>query len=306
MSEYWHSSSLPAATVPMSGQIDFRSGLNGRDYCVQIAFPAGAPPEGGYPVLYVVDGDMHFPAFVSTARIRSHTLELEPAVVVGIGYPESRSDLLACLQRRNADLTPTQASSEEQAGISRQLGGLAVDRFGEADIFLDIIETEIKPRVSELVPVAAGRDILFGHSLGGMFTLHALFTRPAMFSTFLALSPSIWWDGQAVLKGEAGFVHRVRTGEAAPRVFVGVGEHEQDPSYIPQMPAEAVLQAAMVDNAQSLAERLAAVEGAAGYRVESRLFAGETHTAVATTAINALLDFALPGPTPRARAALAA
>lgn len=306
MSDHGPMSSLPPATVPMSGQIDFRSALNGRDYCVQIAFPAGAPPAEGYPVLYVVDGDMHFPAFVSSARIRAHTLELEPAVVVGIGYPESRTDLLACLQRRNADLTPTGANDELQANISRQLGGLAVDRFGEADLFLDIIETEIKPRIAGLVPVAGGRDILFGHSLGGMFTLHALFTRPAMFEAFLALSPSIWWDGRSVLGSEAGFARRVLAGDVAPRLFIGVGEHEQDPAYIPQMSAEAVLEAAMVDNARTLAQRLASIRGAPGYCTAFRLFAGETHTAVATTAINALLDFALPGPTPKARAALAA
>ena len=44
------------------------------------------------------------------------------------------------------------------------------------------------------------RSILFGHSLGGLFVAYALLTRPDAFATYLAISPSLWWDGFTVLR----------------------------------------------------------------------------------------------------------
>jgi predicted alpha/beta superfamily hydrolase len=59
----------------------------------------------------------------------------------------------------------------------------APSEFGGAGTFPRVIEQEIKPRVANVVPVARGRDILFGHSFGALFVLHALFTHPEAFNT---------------------------------------------------------------------------------------------------------------------------
>lgn len=287
---------LTAATLAMSGQFDFQSAVNRRNYRVQIALPVDFDPQAAYPVLYAVDGDMHFSTLASAVRMRSLVHELEPCIVVGIGYPEAQSDFSACLQRRNADLTPTPGRSETHAFVSQQLDGLTVGDFGQADLFLDIIETEIRPRIQELAP-GPRREILFGHSFGGLFALYALFTRPALFSTYLSLSPSIWWDDCAVLQWEAGFADAVSGLDHPPQLYLGVGEYEQTPAWVPQLPKEAVLGAAMVDNAMHLALRLSARIGASGGRVEHSVFKEATHMAVVATAVNTLLDFALPGPT---------
>ncbi|HWF00521.1 MAG TPA: alpha/beta hydrolase-fold protein [Caulobacteraceae bacterium] len=283
-----------AASVPMSRQIDFTAKTNGQDYRVQIALPLTPAPEGGYATLYVLDGDINFGAFAGAARMRALTGELAPAVVVGIGYPEAQEQLLASLMRRNADLTPTQGDAATRERVSRQLGGLDVGRLGGADDFLEVIEREIKPRVAALAPVAPGRDVLFGHSLGGLFVLHALFARPQSFATFLALSPSIWWDGEAVLRREDAFSARVARGEITPRVFIGVGGREQNPAFVPQLPAAEVLAAAMVDNARGLGERLAGLAGGAGYAAFWRVFDDQSHLAVVSTSMSTLLDFGLP------------
>lgn len=287
------STELPSAVMPMSRQFDFTSKATGRAFRVQMALPLVPPPEAGYAVIYVLDADLNFGPVAAAARLRAQFGELDPAVVVGIGYPEAEHDFAACLARRTRDLTPTAGGPAMRDSVERQLGGLEIDGFGGADAFLDMILEELAPRIAKLVPLAAGRSVLFGHSLGGLFVVHALFTRPNAFQTFLALSPSLWWDDGAVLAREAAFARKITGGAASPSVFIGVGGLEQTPERIPQLPADEVLSAAMVDRAQDLGERLSALQGGGGYRARAEVFPDQSHMAVVLTAMNTLLDFAL-------------
>jgi hypothetical protein len=175
--------------------------------------------------------------------------------------------------------------------------------YAGADAFLKVIETEIKPRVAAVVPVEPGQDILFGHSLGGLFVLHALFARPSSFRTFLALSPSIWWNQRIVLGDEASFSAQVTDRKASPHVYIAVGAEEQGippPPYPPGVTREAVAAlvgaAAMVDNVRALGGRLDAMKGGPDWKVRTTVFDGESHNSVAWRSVNAFLDFALPAP----------
>ena len=42
--------------------------------------------------------------------------------------------------------------------------------------------------------------ILAGHSLGGMFVINAMVTRPEVFNAYVAVSPALQWDNQVVVK----------------------------------------------------------------------------------------------------------
>jgi alpha-beta hydrolase superfamily lysophospholipase len=42
--------------------------------------------------------------------------------------------------------------------------------------------------------------VLIGHSLGGLFARYALMNRPEVFNGYLIISPSLWWDDQALVK----------------------------------------------------------------------------------------------------------
>jgi predicted alpha/beta superfamily hydrolase len=163
--------------------------------------------------------------------------------------------------------------------------------YAGADEFLRVILTEIKPRVAAAAPVNPDRSTVFGHSLGGLFVLHALFTHPDAFQTWLALSPSIWWDSRVVLRDEAAFAGEVAAGHVAPRIYIGVGAREES------KPDEFM----MVTNASALASRLSGLKGAPSYVVGSKVFDGQTHLSVPIAAAGALLDFALPPGAPPAR-----
>jgi predicted alpha/beta superfamily hydrolase len=63
-------------------------------------------------------------------------------------------------------------------------------------------------------------------SLGGLAVVRALFTEPTAYRSFIADSPSLWYDGGSVLDGEKQFAADVTSGRIAPRVLIAVGARE--------------------------------------------------------------------------------
>jgi enterochelin esterase-like enzyme len=174
---------------------------------------------------------------------------------------------------------------------------------GGLDGFLDMLAHEALPMVAAHQPVDRQRMALFGHSLGGLAALYALLTRPTMFQSFVAFSPSIWWDQRVILRHEAGFAEQVRAGQVAPRVLIAVGATEQSrveailPASVSVSLArlnEVMERARMVDNAAELAARLQALPGAPGYTVKYLCPAGETHVTLPSVVYAKALQLAFP------------
>ena len=170
------------------------SGLNGREYKVMIAEPAGPPPEGGYPVLYSLDANASFGSLAEAVRLQSRGPHgIPPALVVGIGY---HSDDPIVTKERFYDYTVFADESE----LPARPDGSEWPQTGGAEAFLDFLEYELKPAVEAAFPVDRSRQSLFGHSLGGFLTLYALFARPTAYRRYFAASPSIWWKNHLLLK----------------------------------------------------------------------------------------------------------
>jgi hypothetical protein len=306
-------------SIPNTRKISFISKVNGHRYSVTIALPFTPAPKEGYGVLYVLDGYW----FSASATEAVRMLATSGVTVVGIGYPEDSTytekvriergpvpTALANLPisrsspflERIYDLTlpasdrdlATQTIAGTPQERSRNVGGL--------DDFLRIIETEIKPRVAALAPIDTTNQALFGASLGGLATLHALFVEPNAFRTFIIASPSIWWNNKEVLADEAKFDTTIRNGEARPRVLITVGSEEDTP--VKLRPSWGINQTAyetylrkvsMVQNAQALAARLNALRGGPGYTVEGcAVFDKEGHGEAAWSALARGIPFAFP------------
>lgn len=144
-------------------------------------------------------------------------------MVVGIGYPSDDTKTFG--ERRTFDLTPA-ASAEWLKTLPK---GPATGKSGGNDEFLTFIETELKPLIEKKYAIDRKRQTLFGHSFGGLFVLHALFAKLESFQTYLASSPSIWWNDRSVLAEEKAFVAKYAGKEVNARLFVTVGEWEQKP-----------------------------------------------------------------------------
>ena len=272
----WQSAGLPQAR-----QLDLASARTGQRYRIFLSVPDTAPPPAGHPVIYVLDGNAAFPSAALMARTvarRSKVTGLHAPVVVGIGYA-SGDDYDEPARAR--DYTPAAAG---QAGAGH----------GGADLFLDFLEQELKPLIQASAPIDTRRQALFGHSYGGLFTLHALFTRPAAFHTYVAASPSIWFAARHVLSEVPGLA---APRQHQPRLLLTVGELEQaaaPPSAKAGERGAVLAQKRMVDEARDLATQLETQKQALGLeRVRFIELPRENHGSALFPALSRGLEFLL-------------
>ena len=280
-------------------QIDFHSDIRQRDYRLLVSIPNKPAPNEGHPVVYLIDGNLHFGIAVDTMRIQACWPDTRDAVIVGIGYPtDSVADALAL---RMDDLTTPLREAMASTPWFRKMPP-PPHGYGKMDDYLRMVDEEIKPRVAEIVNVDTSDQTLMGHSLGGLTTLHALFRRTASFQHFVAIAPSIWFNHREILDHEAGFVARVRGGEVSARALISVGELESTLRYptvgADKLPAskadfqEMVEYCRMVPNTQELGARLAA-EQRPGFAVQTVIHMGDDHNMVPPAGIARGIRFAL-------------
>jgi len=280
-------------------QIDFHSDIRQRNYRLLVSIPNKPAPNEGHPVVYLIDGNLHFGIAVDTMRIQACWPDTRDAVIVGIGYPtDSVADALAL---RMDDLTTPLREPMASTPWFRKMPP-PPHGYGKMDDYLRMLDEEIKPRVAEIVNVDTSDQTLMGHSLGGLTTLHALFRRTASFQHFVAIAPSIWFNHREILDHEAGFVARVRGGEVSARALISVGELESTLRYptvgADKLPAskadfqEMVEYCRMVPNTQELGARLAA-EQRPGFTVQTVIHMGDDHNMVPPAGIARGIRFAL-------------
>ncbi|WP_242548561.1 alpha/beta hydrolase [Pseudomonas putida] len=186
-----------AAPVTLDGTEQWTmKSAQGREYRIMVSLPEGDVPwTGGYPVIYLLDGNAYFPAFHAAKRAQER---LRGSILVAIGYP---SDTPLDFERRAFDLSPPQPAERN------------VPPQGGQDVFLDFIEKRLMPEVNSRFKVDQDQRSLVGHSFGGMFAVYTLFTRPALFQHAVAISPSLWWRDRYLLEHERTFTQRAHSGQ---------------------------------------------------------------------------------------------
>jgi predicted alpha/beta superfamily hydrolase len=260
--------------VPRARQYDIKSRINGETYRVFVSTPFKAEPGKRYPVLYVIDGNWYFaPASINATE---SSYEVGPVIVVGIGFPTDDNDQIQ--QRRSFELTPWSKPGAKPG----QTGG--------GDIYLQVLEEEIRPFINAHYAVDPAKQILYGKSLGGLMVLHQMFIHPEAYAAYISASPSIWFNDSAVLKDEAAFVKRVKGGQLHLRLLLTAAGNEQYRG--PNPVKRANDHSRMIDNAMELADRLAA-SNPTTLHVEKAIFADESHTSVSLAALGRALYFGL-------------
>lgn len=285
-------------------KIDFRSAIRGRDYRLLVSIPRKPAPPQGHPVVYLIDGNLHFGIAVDTMRIQACWPDVRDAVIVGIGYPTD--SVPEALTLRMDDLTTPVTDAMRQAPWFSRMPASPVG-YGRLDDYLRMLDEEVKPRVEAEVAIDRGDQTLMGHSLGGLTTLHALFRRTASFLHFVAIAPSIWWNDREVLQHEAAFAERVKAGAVQARALISVGALESTvrfpAAHAAKLPApretfeEMAAFCRMVEDATELATRLKAVERP-GFAVQGVVHAGDDHNMVPPAGIARGICFALRDPEP--------
>lgn len=259
----------PAAYVMPSTQVWDMAAESGEIYRIFVSAPAGGePPRGGYPVLYVLDGNAYFGSFAQARWVQEY-LPVGKAIVVGVGYPGDKAwdvrrmnDYTA--QLRDPPPPETRAYAKYRSGARQQ--------------FLDFMTGKLRAEIAQRYRVNLERQSLYGHSFGGLFALYALYERPQAFDSIVAASPSMEWNAQSILDDERAFTARMTAGKIGntSRLLLIAGDRDTagDP-----------------ESVRLLTDRLERLSGW-GLRVRLRRYADETHASVPAQSVNDVLRFA--------------
>lgn len=217
---------------PLSSQItkpfvlgnieEIQSAILSEKRILNVYLPEGYNPDDTvkYPVIYLLDGSgdedfIHIAGLMQFATF-SWVDMLPKSILVGIANVD-----------RERDFTyPTTVEKHKMKFLSA----------GGSEKFIRFIETELQPYIESKYKTNAVRTLI-GQSLGGLLATEILYRKPALFSKYIIVSPSLWWDNASLLKSPLPFSRNAPKDESLntppaglnPRVevYIAVGKGEE-------------------------------------------------------------------------------
>lgn len=191
-------------TYPPSEVVRIHSQVLNEERKVYVHCPKVDSADGNkrFPVLYVMDGDNHFELLAQYADYLSRSDVLAMPKIIVIGIPNTK---------RTRDLTPTNSllNYEGKPDSSSYQGS------GGNEKFLQFMATELMPMIEKAYKTAPYK-VFAGHSFGGLSSLNCLLTHPDLFDAYIAVSPSLWWDKEYLLRMTQ---EKLKTGSALNKLF---------------------------------------------------------------------------------------
>jgi predicted alpha/beta superfamily hydrolase len=171
------------------------------DRTLNIYLPEGYHKDSSYPVIYLLDGSadedfIHVAGIVQFYNFPWVNV-LPKSIVVGIANVDRRRDFTfhTTIEKDKKDF-PTTGGSEK---------------------FIRFIEKELQPYVNRSFKTN-GNNMLIGQSLGGLLATEVLLKKPVLFSQYVIVSPSLWWDSESLLKTKlAAFQNKLA-------VYIAIGK----------------------------------------------------------------------------------
>jgi predicted alpha/beta superfamily hydrolase len=249
-------------------------------YRIYLAVPRQPPPPEGYPVFYLLDGNAVLDALHTQAAALEKLAALPDApLLVMIGYDTpSRFDVVA----RAHDYTPPVPGEDDltdMPGSGRKAGG--------AEIFRDFLVHALKPGLQQRFKMDPRRQTLWGHSYGGLFALHILFTHPDDFQHYVAVSPALWWHDGWIFREEENFARRALPAPVTLLILSGTDESGAKAKGAPAPALSARQQRALPQgHLQAFITRLNARDD---LYTELLLFDGKTHGEMFALGLETLL-----------------
>ncbi len=164
--------------------------------------PPGYAGDRSYPVVYVLDGEWNFELVAAYLDYMADNAIFPPMIVTAVTNVNRNRDYVP---RPDPYFTDT----------------------GKADDFLAFVEQDWQPAIDKRYPTS-GDTIIVGHSFGGVFTLHSLFSGRELFDAYIALGSSAWIADRVLFEeAEAWF----KSAPAADSfVYMAVGEGDGGPT----------------------------------------------------------------------------
>jgi predicted alpha/beta superfamily hydrolase len=196
---------------------------------VNIYLPEGYNSEDTvrYPVIYLLDGsaDEDFIHIVGLVQFNSFEWinQVPKSIVVGI----------ATVDRRRDFTFPTTLEKDRKAYPTA----------GHSDRFISFLDKELQPYIQAHYKTNNSKTII-GQSLGGLLATEILVKKPALFTKYIIVSPSLWWNNGSLLNQTVP--HFSNTD-----IYIAVGKEGLTPTEIPRV---------MEVDANLLADKLSALD----------------------------------------------
>ncbi len=156
--------------IPGTEVIKFKSAINNQDYVLNIYLPTSYnDTTKKFPVLYVLDGQWSFPYIGGVQGIAEGLFYdglVPEMIVVGITWTGDYDT------NRQRDFTPVQTNEFPNSG--------------GAPKFFNVLRNEMVRMIDSSYRTDKVNNTLTGGSLGGLFTLYALFQKPQLFNRYIA------------------------------------------------------------------------------------------------------------------------
>jgi predicted alpha/beta superfamily hydrolase len=206
--------SYPPHTIPGSEVRVLPVNAAGRHYQLSVGLPASYADETSrrYPVVYVTDGYWDFEKLDAIRGALVFDKVVPEFIIVGLGYAGENLDYGTL---RGWELSPVRLADDSKTGHAAE--------------FLATIETEIIPFVESEYRADPAHRLLAGASLGGLFTLYSMYSKPDLFSAWVAVTPAVALNDDWLLGYEQEFARDGR--QLRGRLFVSMGENES-PGYL--------------------------------------------------------------------------
>jgi predicted alpha/beta superfamily hydrolase len=174
---------------------------------VNVYLPAGYSDTDAmrFPVIYLLDGSadedfIHISGLVQFMNF-PWVNSIPESIVVGIANIDRRRDLTypTTIEKDKKDFPTTGGSAN----------------------FISFLEKELQPFIDRHYKTNTTRTVV-GQSLGGLVATEILFKRPQLFSKYVIVSPSLWWDNESLLQYQPAILQPAFKDSLS--VFIAVGE----------------------------------------------------------------------------------
>lgn len=178
-----------AQSILLGESITLAAPSLGDERTVNIYLPPAYAAEPGrrFPVLYLIDGgvDQDLIHIVGTTQLNAIWGRSGDVIVVGLATKDRRRELTG--PTADKELLARYPTAGDSAG------------------FRAFIREVVKPFVEQNYRTD-GRGGVIGESLAGLFIVETWLREPDLFGSYAAISPSLWWDKEALALGAASLI----------------------------------------------------------------------------------------------------
>ena len=155
-----------------------------------------------YPVLYLIDGGVkedwfHIAGLAQLGELNGVTQDV---ILVGIEGTDRKRDLTS--------------PSQDPLDIKE------LPTHGGADKFRQFLATELKPYIDKNFRTTPETGVI-GESLAGLFILETFLRQPDLFTHYIAISPSLWWNKEVLSYQAADLLKVQKPGTRSLHLAIG-------------------------------------------------------------------------------------